>query len=317
MKVYIAGPMDGKPSYNFPAFNEAKRLWEGAGHSVTTPFDTNSRVWKQVTGTDFVPGITRCDYGDPILKQMFAEDLKVVCAVDAVVVLPGWQQSKGTRTEMIVALLMGVPILCHDPKFSHDPMQFVDLRDILDAVKSIDFTSPVPAPLPETILQEAQRVVHGDRGSSYGPPGDDYRCTGRIWGAMIDRWLHDIGLNLVPALSADEAVGDDTVRFPDIPTELGTLMMIAVKLSRQTHQHKRDNLTDIAGYAECVSMIQEAMAADRQPRLTLFDDTTAGFTMPDNVSGELFILNNDGSKTFVGVVNGAMHVTITKAKGRG
>jgi hypothetical protein len=36
-------------------------------------------------------------------------------------------------------------------------------------------------------------------------------------------------------------------------------MMVAVKLSREVNKHKRDNLTDAAGYAECASMV-----ADRQ-----------------------------------------------------
>ena len=31
--------------------------------------------------------------------------------------------------------------------------------------------------------------------------------------------------------------------------------MIAVKLARQTHQHKRDNLVDIAGYARTAAMV--------------------------------------------------------------
>ena len=33
------------------------------------------------------------------------------------------------------------------------------------------------------------------------------------------------------------------------------LCMIAVKLARQTHQHKRDNLVDIAGYARTAAMV--------------------------------------------------------------
>jgi len=33
------------------------------------------------------------------------------------------------------------------------------------------------------------------------------------------------------------------------------LCMIAVKLARQAHRHKRDNLVDIAGYARTAAMI--------------------------------------------------------------
>ena len=33
------------------------------------------------------------------------------------------------------------------------------------------------------------------------------------------------------------------------------LCMIAVKLARQAHRHKRDNLVDIAGYARTAAMV--------------------------------------------------------------
>lgn len=106
----------------------------------------------------------------------------------------------------------------------------------------------------ETILQEAQRLVHGDRGASYGHPADDYRCTGRVWGAVLEHWLHSQGYVLT-RLGAE-------VPFPDVPPRIGALMMAGVKLSREAQRHKRDNLTDLAGYAECASMIAEREADD-------------------------------------------------------
>lgn len=85
----------------------------------------------------------------------------------------------------------------------------------------------------ETILQEAQRLVHGDRGASYGHPIDDYTRTGRMWGAILG--------------------------IPDIDPRICCLMMAVMKVSREVNKHKRDNLVDLAGYAEC-----GAMVADRQ-----------------------------------------------------
>ena len=97
----------------------------------------------------------------------------------------------------------------------------------------------------ETILQEAQRLVHGDRQGAYGHPIDDYACTGRMWGAIIDRWLHD--LKIIPP----------NVNVPDIDPKIACLMMATMKVSREVHKHKRDNLTDLAGYTECASMIAD------------------------------------------------------------
>jgi precorrin-4 methylase len=35
------------------------------------------------------------------------------------------------------------------------------------------------------------------------------------------------------------------------------ICMILVKVSRETHKHKRDNLVDIAGYARTLEMVYE------------------------------------------------------------
>ncbi len=80
----------------------------------------------------------------------------------------------------------------------------------------------------ETILQEAQRLVYGDRGADYGHPLDDYSRTAALWSAIVGH-----------PVTAEQAI----------------LCMIAVKISRQVNKPKRDNLTDIAGYAECLHRV--------------------------------------------------------------
>jgi len=87
-----------------------------------------------------------------------------------------------------------------------------------------------------SILEEAQSLVHGARGSDYGHPHTDYKCTGEMWRAMILR-----------------RYGVDVPITPDF----ACLMMVAVKLSRESGKHKRDNLVDGAGYLECASMCLE------------------------------------------------------------
>lgn len=86
----------------------------------------------------------------------------------------------------------------------------------------------------ETILQEAQRLVHGDRQASYGHPLDDFTRTGLMWAAIL-------GIEKVT------------------PEQVG-LCMVAVKLSRQCNAPKRDNMTDAAGYAATVQMVVEERA---------------------------------------------------------
>lgn len=78
----------------------------------------------------------------------------------------------------------------------------------------------------ESILLEAQRLTFGDRNNQYGPPDQDFMRIAAMWGALK-------GVEFTP---------QDVAMF-----------QICVKLSRQTHQNKRDNWVDMAGYAGCGS----------------------------------------------------------------
>ena len=49
----------------------------------------------------------------------------------------------------------------------------------------------------ETILQEAQRLVHGDRGVDYGHPLDDFNRTAAIWTAILGDKLKS-GMKIEP-----------------------------------------------------------------------------------------------------------------------
>lgn len=93
-----------------------------------------------------------------------------------------------------------------------------------------------------SILTEAQSLVHGDRNQSYGHPLYDFRRTALMWSAIL-------GVQIRP-----EQVG---------------LCMIAVKLSRECHRPKRDNLVDIAGYAETVEWVKHC--AKHEHELSLSD----------------------------------------------
>lgn len=78
-------------------------------------------------------------------------------------------------------------------------------------------------PVVETILEEAQRICYGDRAQAYGHPYDDYRRSVEAFNALT-------GHNL---------------RVSE-----GPLFLQCVKMSRMRHCPKRDNATDLAGYAD-------------------------------------------------------------------
>lgn len=217
MRVYIAGPMTGRPAYNVEAFQAAAYLWGLDGHDVVTPFECNSVVWRRHHGRDFDPHTDRCEWGDPVLREMFAEDVKALASAETVAFLAGWEQSKGARMEHALATTLGIPCV--------------------DAVRR----QPL-APAPESVCQEADRLVSGDRGAAYGHPFDDYTKTGTIWGAILHGWAKEAAASPVPVA---------------VPPDLAILCMIGVKLSREVHASKRDNRVDTCGYAKCLDMVRE------------------------------------------------------------
>jgi len=91
--VYIAGPMTGLPSFNYPAFHAAAAAWRAAGWAVENPAEN--------FGGD--KNRTYREYITAALRQL------VTC--DAIALLPGWTQSKGAVLERHVAEVMGLRIL--------------------------------------------------------------------------------------------------------------------------------------------------------------------------------------------------------------
>ena len=90
----------------------------------------------------------------------------------------------------------------------------------------------------ESILTEAQGLVHGDRNAAYGHPLDDFQRTAWMVSAMLAH-------KLAAPLTAEDVI----------------LIMCQVKISRQINKPKRDNMTDLAGYAECEDWVIEERKA--------------------------------------------------------
>lgn len=101
MNVYLAGPMRGYPQYNFPAFTAACRELRAAGYDVQSPHERD-------LGEGFDPGQSLQGQGFD-LRAALLWDMGAVLASDAVVVLPGWQDSKGATAEVALAVAADIP----------------------------------------------------------------------------------------------------------------------------------------------------------------------------------------------------------------
>lgn len=83
-------------------------------------------------------------------------------------------------------------------------------------------------------LEEALKLTTGERQSTYGHPLEDYTRTAALWTSLLG----------LPSGT--------------ITPERAVMMMVCLKLSREIHQHKQDNLIDAAGYVNCLDMIIKA-----------------------------------------------------------
>lgn len=107
MRVYCAGPMTGVPRWNFDAFADAAAKLRALGYDVVSPheFDLADGFDPEAP----VDGFTQAD-----LHKAMRRDIEAVLAVDAVVLLPGWEKSSGARTESHVASAVGTPVYSLD-----------------------------------------------------------------------------------------------------------------------------------------------------------------------------------------------------------
>lgn len=81
-----------------------------------------------------------------------------------------------------------------------------------------------------TILEEAGKLVDGEREKTYGHPMQNFYDISKMWSAILRT---------------------------EVSPEQTALCMIAVKIARQMNNRKRDNLVDIAGYARTIEKLQD------------------------------------------------------------
>lgn len=113
-KVYIAGPMRGIPEFNFPAFFAAEEKLRELGYAVFNPAARDNARH----GTDISNGnATGCEAQAAAqhgfsLREALSADLRYICEeADMIVLLPGWQGSKGAMAEAAAAEALGLEIV--------------------------------------------------------------------------------------------------------------------------------------------------------------------------------------------------------------
>jgi hypothetical protein len=105
-KVYCAGPMRGHADWNFPSFFAASEFLEQQGYAAINPAQLDIDAGyplerlKLLTPEEF----------QEFLKGAMKRDLDAIQSCDALVLLPGWEKSKGARAERAVAEWAGLRV---------------------------------------------------------------------------------------------------------------------------------------------------------------------------------------------------------------
>lgn len=205
--IYLSGPMTGLPEHNFPLFNaEAARL-RAKGYTVINPAENFG--------------------GDTTLShaEYMQVDIPLVAGADMIALLPGWEDSVGAAGEIINGLLMDKRIVWHETL-----QEFATREHLFETAMERLKQHFLREKTDESILAEADRIVHGARRDAYGHPYDNFLRTARLWEPIFER---------------------------DVTPQMVALAMIQVKVARQLHVPKRDNLVDIAGYAGTYDMVEQ------------------------------------------------------------
>lgn len=107
MRIYIAGPMTGYDSYNFPAFDAARDQVRALGHIPVSPADLDRAIGFDPADPRAVRDI-RID--KDFTRSAIIRDVNAILDCDALVVLPGWEKSRGANGEVGVAKWLGLTI---------------------------------------------------------------------------------------------------------------------------------------------------------------------------------------------------------------
>jgi hypothetical protein len=165
-RIYIAGPMRGVLHFNFPAFDDAKRVLLSHGWAVESPADIDRKVFG-FDGTDMT--------GDEpltseFLKEVALRDIQTIHDCDAIYLLEGWQNSTGAKAELAYASWIGLDVI-----FQCD-------------ADAVDFFAKEDEP--KGILETAIEITSGDRRRDYDKATPNHERIATLWNAYLECRKH-------------------------------------------------------------------------------------------------------------------------------
>lgn len=112
--VYLSGPMRGKPDLNRETFKKVQGEMEKAGFKVVNPHDLDGRGAPKAGGTDeeFARKAIKRD-----LRYLLGNHPANIPSAEGIVLLEGWEKSRGATAEVGVARAIGIPLFFWQKSF--------------------------------------------------------------------------------------------------------------------------------------------------------------------------------------------------------
>lgn len=127
--VYIAGPMRGIASFNFPAFDKARDAFRQNGYHVISPADIDRAEGDENSDNQ----VLFC------LRDFSAlHFIRSICDLGFVAMLPGWEKSVGATAEFMIGRWLGITVLDARTMNPLNP-QDINTMDLLDSIRRFLF----------------------------------------------------------------------------------------------------------------------------------------------------------------------------------
>lgn len=94
---YLSGPMSGLPEYNYPAFDRAAERLRAKGYTVVTPTEVGPNLEAKYGAERF-----SLSY-----QQYVSANIIALLDCNAIILLPGWRNSRGAKLERHIAMVLG------------------------------------------------------------------------------------------------------------------------------------------------------------------------------------------------------------------
>lgn len=124
--------------------------------------------------------------------------------------------------------ITGKVCLCHPEEEEDDSVSHLLKRD--ESPEWNEIKSPENSG--GSILKEAYNIINGERQDQYGNPEDSFDTIAKLWSVYMDSTI----------------TGRKHLNVPSVQPKDVAMLMTLLKIAREMHTHKKDNLVDAAGY---------------------------------------------------------------------